>query len=457
MTWRLLSAAVMATAFSALVGCENTPVAPVAVPAVSDASAYRPVPAPKQLPPDGYIPPSLIQPQQPQQPGMAGGPGAPGTLVISPSPSIKNEDAFVATYQKRSPRMMIFVNRTIEGDPISNDRLQELMRVEHTQSSTGAVAVTNSNTVTGSGQSASAGFGGSSAASNNTNRNNSSSFTSGGPAQYNNTTSIKVAGDNMGIGNDDYQMIEASITRYFDNSGKIRVQDSDAARSKLSREQLLRIENGDPAANRLLATELQADVLVRVTASPTTQAASGTPAIRLVAKAVGTTDARNLGTAFVDMPLPVSKTNINLYTQYLTSELMGQMALKWAQPDTIEVRIYKAASIDDSLKIQQWLQATKGVSGVRVNGATGGASTSYADFAVGYDGAPEGLYADLKAAIGMSQGLKAVDLQSNTINLEVTGPMNLVTTTRHVESTTTTETGTTEDRRVEPINPAPAQ
>jgi len=85
-------------------------------------------------------------------------------------------------------------------------------------------------------------------------------------------------------------MIEASLVQYFDNSGKVRVQDSEAARAKLTREQVLRLENGDPAANRLLAVELQADVLIRVTAKPTTQANG--PAIRLIAKAVSTTDAR---------------------------------------------------------------------------------------------------------------------------------------------------------------------
>ena len=93
----------------------------------------------------------------------------------------------------------------------------------------------------------------------------------------------------------------------------------------------------------------------------------------------------------------------------------------------------------------------------RLMRATGGTATSYASFAVGYGGAPEDLYANLKAGIGLSQGLRAVDLSNTTINLEVTGPMNLVTTTRAVQSTTTIETRTIEERRVEPINPSPPQ
>jgi hypothetical protein len=245
---------------------------------------------------------------------------------------------------------------------------------------------------------------------------------------------------------------------YIDHSGRITIQDSEAARAKLTRELLLRIENGDPAANRLLANELQADVLIRVAARPTIQSSNGA-AVRLIAKAVSTTDARNLGTYYVDMPLPMTKTYVNLYTRKIAEELMGQMATKWSQApeyDPIEVRIYKAATIDDSMKISDWLRKTTGVTAVRMDRATGGSATSYAVVTVGFSGAPDQLYASLKDAIGMSQGLKAVDLQNNTIDLEVTGPMNLVTTTRHVESTTTTETRTTDERRIEPINPAPA-
>ena len=83
---------------------------------------------------------------------------------------------------------------------------------------------------------------------------------------------------------------------------------------------------------------------------------------------MGTTDARNLGNATVDMPLPMTKQNINVYTRYLASKLMGQMAQKWDLPpeyNPIEVRIYKAATIDDSLKISDWLKKTQGVASVR--------------------------------------------------------------------------------------------
>ena len=155
------------------------------------------------------------------------------------------------------------------------------------------------------------------------------------------------------------------------------------------------------------------------------------------------------------MQLPMSKSNINGYTQYLSSKLMGDMARKWAGGDEqVDVRIYKTAAIDDALKVRTWLQHTRGVNKVVTHSATGGSTTAYADFGVVYSGAPEDLYADLKDAIGSSTGIKAVDLENNTINLEVTGPLNLVTTTHWTDTTTTVETHTTEEKTIEPINPA---
>jgi len=267
------------------------------------------------------------------------------------------------------------------------------------------------------------------------------------------------AGDASGVTADDYEMIESSLVRYFDNSGKITICDSDAARAKLNHEQILRLENGDAATARILSTELQQDILIRVTASPTKEATSGHPSLRLVAKAVSTTDARMMGESFVDMPLPVGKTAVNVFTGYLADELMGDMSQKWAQTaaeNSIEVRIYKAAGLDDTLAIKKWLKATQGVAEVQQHEATAVAGSAYSTLSVAYQGAPEDLYASLKDAIGSSQGIKAVEVESNRIDLEVTGPMNLVTTTRHTETKTVTETKTTDDRRIEPINPAPA-
>jgi hypothetical protein len=434
------AAGFLAGAISFAVLCRAEPPARVVVPGPEDPGAYQPLPMPKPLP---------MEPPPPPQ-------GQP-----MPNASIRNEDAFLQAYAaRRNPRMMVFVNRTIAGD--AKDGPNEVQRIEERHSATGAVDVKSQDTRSSSAQSTGAGYGGASASNSHSRETSGSSFTSQGPADYSKTTSVKVAQDkydSIGASNADYEMIEVSLVKYFDNSGKVQIQDAEAARMKLDREKVLRIENGDPAAVRLLATELGQDILIRVTAEPTSHSDKG-PAVRILAKSVSTTDARMLGMASVDMPLPMSKQNINVYTRYLAGELMGEMTKKWAgSPDAspVEVRIYKTAGVDDTLKIKKWLQATKGVQSVITRSATGGSTTSYASFAVGYAGAPEDLYADLKDAIGISQGLKAVDVQSTTINLEVTGVLNLVTTTRKSETITTTTTNVVEENKVEPINPAPPQ
>jgi|GEM_PF-1790975 len=435
--------------WAGLSGCEKEQ-GRVYVPPPNDPRAYQPVPQHKPLPQEAFAPPPVDYSQQ--------------TRVES-GPVIKNEMPFLKAYEaRRMPRMMVFVNRTIQGDPLPKDGLEELIRIEEKHAATGAVNVASDKSVSGNSNTnvAGGGYTGSFAGNQNVNisRNDKSSFSSGGPAEYSKSTSIKLPADKydvFGATAEDYEMIEASIVKYFDNSGKVQIKDSEAARSKLDREKVLRIENGDPAAARLLNTELQQDVLIRVTAKPTRHSSWGN-AIRLQVKAIGLADARNLGTAFVDMPPQITKTNVNIYTRYLAEELMGEMAKKWSGPadyDPIEVRVYKVAAVDDALKVRTWLQRIKGVNSVISRGSTGGSTTAYATFAVAYGGAPEDLYAMLKEAIGASQGLKAVDLQSNTINLEVTGQLNLTTTTRTTETKTTVEKTVTEEKKVEPINPAP--
>ncbi len=457
-----LWAALLVAGISSLTAIADEPVSRVPVPPPGDPKAYEPVPAHKPLPPEGFIPG-----QQPPAPPPEPGPAAAVPGGVAPNPSIRNEDAFLQSYDKRrSPRIMVWVNRSILGDPLPKDGLEELIRVEEKQAATGAVNVSSDKSVTGSSNTAvaSGGYGGASTGTQtvNVDKADKTSFNSGGPAEYTKTTSVKVAPDKydaIGATPQDYDLIEASVVKYFDNSGKVMIRDSEAARGKLDREKILRIENGDPAASRLLSTELQQDVLIRITAKPTHHAQYG-DAVRLIAKATSTTDARILGTAFVDMPLPLSKTNVNIFTRYLSEELMGEMAKKWLAPaeyDPIEIRIYKVAAVDDGLKIRKWIQQIKGVSKVNTISSTGSSVTAYSAFGAAYSGAPEDLYADLKDAIGASQGLKAVDLTNNTISLEMTGPLNLVTTTRATEVKTTTETKTTETKTVEPINPANPQ
>lgn len=478
---RYMLAASIVAMLSFVGGCVQRPVAHSEVPRADDARSYIPQAQQKPLPAEATGQQPVVTAQagpygaQAQAPGAAaqagpyGAQAQAGQVPQAPAaPQLQLGDtelAYVNAYtQRRMPRMMVFVNRTFDGTVLPKDQLEERIRIEQKQSSTGAVKVANDNSVSGTENKAvaGAGYSGSISGASNTvvQKNDKSSFESTGPAEYTKTSSIKVAPsklDELGATRDDYEMIELSMVDYMDANGKVYVKDSEAARAKLDREKILRIENSDPAAIRLLNTELQTDILIQIKATPTKQSQWGDKAVRLNAKATSVTDGRYLGAAFVDMPVPMTKTNINVFTRYLAGKMMEQLTTKWTSGalfDMVEVRVYKAATVDDSLKIRKFIQGIPGVQSVVSRGATGSSATSYSTFQVAYGYAPEDLYAALKDAIGQSQGLKAVDLQSNTITLEVTGPMNLVTTSTKTETKTTVETKTTETKTVDPIQPA---
>ncbi len=256
----------------------------------------------------------------------------------------------------------------------------------------------------------------------------------------------------------DFDAIQISMIDYLNANGQVDIQDPSMAQQVLSRESFLRLQNGDPRVLPLLKHQLKTDVLIEIKAAPTGQSSTGEPAIRMLASAISTTDARVLGAAYVDMPLPMSKTNINMYTGYLADKIMQKLSGVWGGSDTaynpLVVRIYNAAGIDDLLAIKRFVEKVPGVSLVVNRGMTGSSATAYGRLAVQYDGSPGDFYSALKQDVGVSTGIKAFDLQNNTVDLEVTGPMVLKTTI--IKTKTTTVRTQTQQRitQQQAINPA---
>lgn len=426
----------------------------VQVPSTTDPNAYVPQPLPKPLPPEYGGPavqpqpgppnaaPEVPQPPQPPLPPLpptAMVPAPNAAQIASAGNALPEEEAFVRAYTgRRSPRIMVFVNRTIQGDILPKDNLDELIRMEVKHTATGGVKVSSENSASTQANSSgsSAGYSGTSVNSANINsaKTDKSNFVSGGPADYTKTTSLKVVADKLdeiGASRTDYDMVELSLIDYLDCGGRVHVFDSESVRGKLDREKILRIENSDPAAVKLLSTELQTDVLIQVKATPTHQSQWPNGAVRLTVRALSTTDGRNLAAAFVDMPLPMTKDAVNIFTRYLAQKVMTKLTAVWSgNPlwDPLEVRVYKANGVDDTLAIRNFIKKIPGVVTVNTRGATGGSTTSYATLSVAYNGAPEEFYADLKESLKQSHGLKAVDLQSNMVNVEVTGNLELKVT-----------------------------
>ncbi len=255
---------------------------------------------------------------------------------------------------------------------------------------------------------------------------------------------------------DDFDAIGIDTIGYLAVNGQVDIQSSAMAKKVLNRESFLRLQNGDSAVLPLLKHQLNTDVIVEIKAEPTAQASLG-PAVRLLAEAVGTTDARILATASMDMPLPMTHSMIKQCTAYISSRVMQQLTGVWLNGfNPITVRIFHAAGVDDVLKIKHFIQKVPGVSLVVDRGMTGSSTTAYGELAVRYSGAPDDFYSALKQELGVSTGLKATDIQNNTVDMEITGPMILHTTTIKTITKIRTRTNTTiKTVNDNPIMPAP--
>ncbi len=242
---------------------------------------------------------------------------------------------------------------------------------------------------------------------------------------------------------DDFDAIGLAMIGDLSVNGRVDIQSSAMAQKVLNRESFLRLQNGDSAVLPLLKHQLNTDVVVMMKAEPTAQSSTG-PAVRLLAEVVSTTDARILASSQEDMPLPMTRSTIKQATGYVANRLMQQLTGVWLGGfNPITVRIYHAATVDDVLKIEHFVQKVPGVSQVIDRGITGAANTAYGELAVGYNGAPDEFYSELKQELGVSTGLKATDIQNNTIDLQITGPMILRTTTIKTVTKTRTQTNTT--------------
>ena len=184
----------------------------------------------------------------------------------------------------------------------------------------------------------------------------------------------------------------------------------------------MQLQNGHSDVIPLLNQQLQTDILVELNAAPTAQANIG-PAVRILAQAVSTTDARVLGTSSTDLLLPMDKHRITECTGYLAKRLMQRITRIWNGYSPIIVRIYNAGSVGDVLKIRKLIESVAGVRRVDNRGITGSSTTAYGRLAVLYGGSPVRFYSSLKREINNSTGLEATDLQNNTVDMQITGPI----------------------------------
>ena len=135
----------------------------------------------------------------------------------------------------------------------------------------------------------------------------------------------------------DYEAIENIMTDWVACQGQVTVISPTLARQRLSDQQARDLQSGRPQMLSEIAQQLGADVLIQVQAHPTRQTPQGLE-VRLVAEAMNTKGGQSLARATVDMEPPLTKTQINRYTRWLARKLMKDMTYTWSAPPPPEMR-----------------------------------------------------------------------------------------------------------------------
>jgi hypothetical protein len=251
------------------------------------------------------------------------------------------QPAFVDLYRKvGSPRITLFVNRTLEGQIIPVNPDQPVASVVQTRNATGSVNVESHDSYSESAHASTYGGWYDAHGVYHAQTDSSDKFQTQGPAQYQEKTDVYLHPgeyDDVQAKSLDYQAIENIMTDWIASQGQVTVISPSLARQRLSDEQVKELQSGRPQVLSEIAQQLGADVLIQVQAHPTRQTEQGLE-VRLVAEAVNTRGGQSLARATVDMEPPLTKSQINRYTRFLARKLMADMTATWSAPPPPEMR-----------------------------------------------------------------------------------------------------------------------
>jgi len=193
--------------------------------------------------------------------------------------------AFLQAYRSVDrPRITVFVNRTLEGDLIAVDAPPTRIR---------------------RGDGTAVDIGG----DNDTYLR---------PGQYDEVLAKQI----------DYSAVENILTDWMACGGQVEIMSPDAARKKLSAQQIEDLQEGKREMLNPLAQRLNTDVLIQVQAKPTKQTNEGLT-VRLIVDAISVKTGQSIGRAVVDVPPPLDKIQINTFTRYVARRLMAGMTDTW--------------------------------------------------------------------------------------------------------------------------------
>jgi hypothetical protein len=129
----------------------------------------------------------------------------------------------------------------------------------------------------------------------------------------------------------DYEALENVLTDWLSCNGQVTVMSPTMTRAKLTKEQIDALEKGEKFVLSDIAQRCDGDVFVQVQAHPTRQTPYGME-VRVLAEAINVRGGQSLGRAFVDVPPPLEKRQINQYTRFLARKLMDDLTGAWTAP-----------------------------------------------------------------------------------------------------------------------------
>lgn len=297
---------IIVAAGSALVGCSTPPPPPrVPVPRSPDEASvktYEPLrplrgeTASEAIPPPAFEDVPLITQGTPEEP------------------------AFVDAYAKVGrPRLVVFVNRTVEGQIIPVNDRTVLSGEERRLETRGNVDIQSSRStdVYGRGRDRTI--------------ESTGSLKSDGPSSVTDTfEKYLVPGeyDETQAKSIDYQAIELALADTLAANGKVTLVSPMMARQRLSDEEVKELQDGRPQVLREIAEKLDADVLIQVQAKPTKQTSNGL-GIRVLVEAINTRGGESVARSYVDIDPPLDKPTINRYTRFLARKVMYNLSGSW--------------------------------------------------------------------------------------------------------------------------------
>ncbi|MCC7351126.1 MAG: hypothetical protein IT446_11205 [Phycisphaerales bacterium] len=283
-------------------------------------------PPPPRVPvPAAGNPDAPLRPRNPQRPVDTNSADSNAGRMYQDVPLVNErppeQQAFVDAYNRVGrPRIILFVNRTLDGQIIPVNPNDPVARLERRRRSTTGVSVERGEETHEYGP-----YG-----ERHTERHDD--YSSAGPGEYSEQTELYLQPgqyDEAMAKSLDYEAMENILTDWIAADGQVMVISPIMARQRLTDQQVKDLQSGRPRVLAELAQELNADILIQVQAHPTRQTRQGLE-IRIIAEAINIKGGQSIGRAVVDLLPPLEKTTINKYTRFLARKLMDGMTGTWA-------------------------------------------------------------------------------------------------------------------------------